>query len=362
MGIMDWWVKARRDGDPLAGMDLGTTSPWKPTGSTLSPIIAGDLFPGIPEDRFPLTRDEAMMIPGVIKLRNLLVATISPLPLVALTKSTSDPVDPQPTFLQRTNALQSPEDRTAATVDDLLFYGVSLWITDRGAGDSPKGGPILSAAWVPRNEWNIEQDTDTGSLVVKVLGVALPPSAYILFNVPLYDGLLTLASRTMRGAKAIEESWVARAKNPIPLLALQLEEGVDLEPDEIDAIAASWTVRKNSIISTVGVLPKGVSLKPLGEVATDFFQAARNANRGDIGAFANVNAAMLDATSGVNSLTYTTKDGERSIFLTEAVPLWITPIQARLSMDDVVPSGQRVRFDLSELISVPTATGTPTED
>lgn len=361
MGMMDWLIKAQRTSDPLAGMDLGTTSPWKPSG-TLAPIITGDLFPGVPEDRFPLTRADAMQIPGVAKLRNLLVATISPLPLVALDKLSADRVPNQPTFLYRTNALQAPEDRTAATVDDLLFYGASLWIVERGAGDSPKGGPILSAAWVPFNEWQFETDPNTGQAVMSVLNTPLPESSYILFNVPLYDGLLSLASRTMRGAKAVEEAWVARAKNPIPLLALKLEEDVDLDQDEIDAIAASWTVRRNSTINTVGVLPKGVSLEAIGQSETSLFQSARNAARGDIGSFANVNAAMLDGTSGVNSMTYTTKDGERSIFLTEALPMWTTPITARLSMDDVVPSGQRVRFDLSELISVPTATGTPTED
>lgn len=364
MGLMDWFIKARRAGDPLAGMDLGTTSPWKPSGA-LSPIVTGDLFPDLPEDRFPLSREEAMKIPGVIKLRNLLVASISPMPLVALKKLASDRVEDQPSFLYRTNALQSPEARTAATVDDLFFYGCSLWITDRGAGDSPKGGPILSAAWVPRNEWKIEQDA-SGSLVVSVLGVVMKESEYLLFDVPLYDGMLHLASRSMRGARAIEDAWVSRAKNPVPLLALKIispDLAPELDQDAIDAIAASWTVRKNSTTSTVGVLPYGLDLDAIGMGETSLFESARNAMRGDIGAYAQVNAAMLDSNFGTDSMTYDTKEAEHSIFTALSLPFWTTPITSRLSMDDVVPSTQRVRFDKSELTEATTPpTGIPTED
>lgn len=358
--LVDWWVKARRRVDPLASaQDLGIVSPWAPP-TNLSPLIANDVIPTDVRDRFPLQRAEAMRIPAVAKLRNLLVSTISPLPLVSLARDSDEKVADQPSFLQRTNGLQAPEDRTAASVDDLLFYGATLWQVERGAGASPVGGPILSGWWLPFEQWDIR--VVEGRFEVFIDDELADPRTYLLFNVPLFDGLLSVGSRTIRGARDIEEAWVARAKNPVPMLKMTVANDVTLEQEELDAMAKSWTQRHTSSSPSVGILPEGVDIQPIGQVATDFFQAARNASRGDVGSFANVNAAMLDGTSGVNSLTYTTKDGERSIFLTEAVPMWTTPFHARLSMDDVVPSGQRIRFDQTALQNQPTPTGTPTED
>ncbi len=355
MGVLDRLGLTRGRFDRLASpVDLGIASPWQE--GNLTSVVLPDIFGVDFADKYPLSRSEAMTIPGVVKARNLLVSTISRLPLVALSAGTDQPVDPQPTFLYRTNGPESPEDRLAGTVDDLIFYGRALWLVERGAGDSPTYGPILNAAWLPQNRWTITN----GVVLVDELPIA--ESDYLLFVVPLYAGLLALGSRTIRGARSVEEAWVARAKNPIPLLALQLNDDVELEQDEIDAVAASWTVRHNSSSPSVGVVPKGITPVALGQQQTDLLESARNAMRGDIGAFVNVNAAMLDGTSGVNSLTYSTKDGERSIFYTESLPFWLTPIYSRLSMDDVVPRGQRVRFDTSEFVNAPTATGTPTED
>ena len=57
---------------------------------------------------------------------------------------------------------------------------------------------------------------------------------------------------------------------------------------------------------------------------------------------------MLDATTAGASLTYETVAGRNAKFIDYGVALYLEPIEARLSMDDVVPRGQRVAFDLSD--------------
>lgn len=362
-GIVDWWVKRQRQDDPLATPQaLGISSPYS-TSIDLPPILVGDLIPEDVIERLPLSREEAMAIPPVAKLRQLLAASLGPLPLVALRydPATGDTrVPDQPSFLYRTNGLQAPEDRTIATIDDLLFYGCSLWRCERGAGQSPVGGPILSAWWIDTSRWDLR--TVDGEDVIFIDDLPVPWTEVLLFQTPLFNGILAHGQRTMRIARDIEDATASRAKNPIPLLKLVVTEETQLTDDEIQKIADGWTARHRSTSPSVGVLTPGIDVVPLGETSSDFFQDARNASRGDVAAFAGVNAAMLDATSGVNSLTYTTKDGERSIFATEALPLWIQPFHSRLSMDDVVPSGQRIRFDQTALQIQPTPTGTPTED
>jgi phage portal protein BeeE len=71
----------------------------------------------------------------------------------------------------------------------------------------------------------------------------------------------------------------------------------------------------------------------------------------------------MDASLSTASLTYSTQEGQRNEFADFTLPYWLEPIQQRLSLDDVVPSGQRVRFDLTDLYTTtPSPTGTITED
>jgi hypothetical protein len=72
-------------------------------------------------------------------------------------------------------------------------------------------------------------------------------------------------------------------------------------------------------------------------------------------------AAMADAEAG--SLTYETTSGRGQQFLDYGAKFYMDPIAARLSMDDVVPRGQRTAFDTGQLTTItPAATGPATED
>jgi hypothetical protein len=61
----------------------------------------------------------------------------------------------------------------------------------------------------------------------------------------------------------------------------------------------------------------------------------------------------MDASLSTASLTYSTQEGQRNEFADFTVPYWTEPIQHRLSLDDVLPQGQRIRFDLSDLYTNP---------
>src|SRR5699024_9980910 len=108
---------AARLGDP----PLQIGSPWS-TPATLETIVWPDLF-GL--DAVPLTRAEAMSVPAVKRARQIIAGTIARLPLDA------DP-GTLPIWLDRTDEPVSAFHRMLWTVDDLLFYGWSLWRVDRG--------------------------------------------------------------------------------------------------------------------------------------------------------------------------------------------------------------------------------------
>jgi hypothetical protein len=331
--------------------ELGVKSPW--AEGSLSAILWSDLVGRDLTENWPLTRDQAMTIPAVAKARNLLVSTIAPWPLVDM-KGEERSAE-QPTWLYRTNGIVSPYERMVWTIDDGIFYGASLWLTERGAADGDGRRPILEAMWCPPSDWCV---TD-GHILVNEQEV--DEDEVLLINFP-FEGLLNIAQRTLRGAIDTEKAWTGRMRNPIPLIELRVTDDTNLSQEEVEAYVAAWASARRQENGAVNFTPPGIEIHTHGEVKADLFQENRNAVRTDVGSFVNVRAAMLDGTTGVDSLTYTTKDGEKNLFYELDVPFWSDPVEAALSQDKYVPRGHRVRFDKYAAFNPPVATGIPTED
>lgn len=246
----------------------------------------------------------------------------------------------------------------AFTVEDCIFDGASLWLTERHlTGDDADGGrkPIKYAHWIPADEWCVTE----GHILVNEKDV--DDDEILLINPP-FRGLLNVGNRTLRGARDTERSWVGRMRNPIPLIELRVTDDSNLEQSEVDAYVKAWALARKQENGAVNFTPPGIEIVTHGEVKADLFQEARNAIRTDVGSFVNVRAAMLDGTIGVDSLTYTTKEGEKNAFYEFDLPFWTDPIEAALSGDKAVPRGQRVRFDKYDAFNLPVPTGVPTED
>jgi hypothetical protein len=72
---------------------------------------------------------------------------------------------------------------------------------------------------------------------------------------------------------------------------------------------------------------------------------------------------MIDASNVNASLTYETLEGRGGEYVDRSLPLYLGPIDARLSLDDATEPGTRVRADVSALVAAtPNPTATPTED
>lgn len=352
MGILDRLGLGRSRDLFHAATQLGITSPYAPVAA-LPPFVITDLLDADAIERLPLSREEAMSIPAVSKARNLLVSSIAKFPLRAMQGEMVLHADKQPTFLYRTNSHVTPYERMAWTVDDLIFTGYSLWLLRRGA---PVEGrrPILDAEWCPRSQWTI---TD-GHILVDEQEV--DEEDIILFNSP-FEGLLNVGARTIKGARDTERAWTGRMRNPIPVIELHMLDDA-MEPAEVKEFVKSWSTARRSEDGAIGYTPPSLEVRVHGDLQHELFTEGRNAIRTDIGSFLNIRASMLDGTTGVDSLTYTTKDGERNLFYELDLPFWTDPIEARLSMDDVVPRGQRIRFDKYEALNQPTPTGPTVED
>lgn len=322
-------------------------SPW--SDAQLSAFVWSDVFGNV--EQLPVTRAEAMRVPAVAKARSLLAPAIGRQPLVAL--DATGALAKQPTFLYRTDQdLVSMTHLMTWIVDDLIFYGRALFSVVRGSDGFP-----VSIDRISPDRYTI---TD-GAILVDEKPV---DERSVIFVPGLVDALLDIGSRSIRGARYVEEAWVGRVRNPIPTTVLkQTQADAELDEDEVEKIVREYSAKRRDPDGAVTFLPYGLDLAGIGQNDSNLFIEARNALRIDVGSFVGVPSTLMDATTVQSSLTYENKAGERDRFYVESLPLYASAIEARLSLDDVVPRGQRVRFDFSELYAqLPTPTGAPTED
>jgi hypothetical protein len=355
MALLDMFTARNARSLYAASATVGIASPLSKV-TAMHPIVVADVFPGIDPDIIALSRAQAIGIPAVSKARNLLVSTIGKFPLRALTGGAGVPIPTQPTFLSRTESNVTPLERMAWTVDDLIFYGYSLWTVTRGIKQNGRlYAPIVSAEYVPFALWKIED----GEILIN--DEPVDELDVILFNSP-FEGLLTIATRTLRGAIDQERTWVARARNPIPMTELHVTEAGVLEDSEIEEFVKAWSNKRRGVDGAVGYTPAALEIRTHGTDAPDMSVEGRNAIRTDIGSFLNIRASMLDGTMGIDSLTYSTTEGERNSFYEFDLPFWTDPIAHRLSMDDIVPRGTYIRFDMYDTFTNPAPTGPIVED
>lgn len=323
----------------------GIVSPWQ-TGQ-LSQIVWSDIFG---TEANIISRAEAMTIPAVAKARQILVSTIAKYPLVAY--DANGAVNPSHKWLQATDGDVSPWHRMAWTIDDLMFYGWSLWGVERDAA-----GDIIKADRCPIERWEIDPN---GNILID--NIAAEDGSVILIPAP-FEGLLKVGSRTLKGGAKLEASWVGKATNPIPAIELHATTDDPLETDEVHALVQAWADARSDVNGAIAFTPHNVQAIAHGSAEPSLLIEGRNFLRIDVGAFLGIPAALMDASLSTASLTYSTQEGQRNEFADFTLPYWLEPIQQRLSLDDVVPSGERVRFDLSDLYTTtPSPIGTITED
>lgn len=319
-------------------------SPWA-DDSTLSTVVWADL---LDVEFLPITRAEAMAVPAMARARHLLCGAVAACPLSAWRGADELPAEQQPAWMYRTDGPVSPYHRMLWTVDDLLFSGWSLWAVDRGTD-----GTLLAADRVPAELWAFDSD---GTVLVN----QQPVQARDVLLIPgPHEGVLTFAARTLRQATRMERAAARHAANPVPSVELRQVVDIQLDEKEIQDTITKWVSARASDTGAVGFTPYGLEAHPLGQVPEQLLVEGRNAVSVDVARHASIPAAMLDATTAGASLTYETTQGRSGQFLDYGVRLYVDAVQARLSLDDCLPRGQRAQLDTSVLTAlVPTTPDT----
>ena len=332
--------------------------------SHLFDFVAPDL--GIPADRMPLSRHAAMRVPAVARGRHLTAGTIAALPLAAYRRDAL--VDPQPTWAYSTDGqtgdldssdakrwqltAQSPWYRQLWTVDDLMFYGESLWFSTALDVD----GRPTRLLRIPWPAWTVD---DSGT-IVDLDSHPFDPDRLVYFPGP-HEGILRFGSRTIRQASSLEQTSADVAAHPFRL-ELHQTTGATLEPTERAELvreARAALADHDGILFTNAALETKDHALDSGELLI----AGRNAAALDVARHISMPAAMIDATTAGASLEYQTAVARNQQWIDYGLSLYMDSLESRLGMDDVCPSGQRIALETGDL-TTPTAApaGPATED
>lgn len=330
--------------------------------SHLDDVVLSDL--GI-DPAALMPRTAAMRVPAVARARNLTCGTIARLPLEAL--RTGVAADPQPYWLYGTDGQlgdlspdlaraygigpQTPYWRMLWTIDDLLFYGESVWLVTRTDATAKPSRMVR----IPWDHWQIESGR-----ITDLDGRPFDADALVYIPGP-NEGLLSFGCDTIRTAYRLERTADDVAARPFRL-ELHQTSAAELTPTERRDLIREV---RDALAANDGILFTNNAVETIEHrVDSDALQlGARNASALDVARLANMPAAMLDASSAGASLEYQTLQGRNQQWLDYGLSLYMDAVTARLSMDDVVPAGQRVAFDVSEWTTAsPSPTGYPAAD
>ncbi len=337
---------------------LPLSSPFSSDASHLHQWVLDDVL-GEAASSAINTRASAMRLPGIARGRNLIVTAIARNPIVvyrgpAVAAITADDrverLATQPSWVNNTGDGSSPELRNSWTVDDLIFYGWSLWRRYNGADRFP-----LAADHVNFDDWSIDEED---RLVVG--GVTVPFSEERNWTlIPgIHEGILTFGADVLRNGRDLAALIKERLQNPVPDINLEAQ------PDSEDMTDAEWLSfvnayvanrKKNGNVGFTNRFVKAVAFP--GRKDEDLMIGAANASVVDQARLIGVHAGLLDATAPKASLNYETQAGTNREFVDFDLWSYMLPLAARLSMGDFTPAGQRSAFDLVDFTGSTASSG-----
>ncbi|WP_069163150.1 phage portal protein [Nocardia altamirensis] len=314
---------------------LQVSSPFSRYPNHLNEVVWPDLV-GL-DNVLPMTRLEAMSVPAMARARRIIAGSIARMPLRAYRADTL--LSQQPLWLDRTDGPVSPFHRMLWTVDDLLFYGWSLWALTRDSA-----GLVISAGRIAWERWEFDS---TGRIVVDG---ELAADADVCLIPGVDEGVLWFAQRAIRHASKLIAAADKVADTPAANLELHQTTDAPMTRPEIDALVASWAAARRGSNGGVAYTNSAIELREHGAPDGHLLIEGRNAAAVDIARAAGIPAASIDATGPTASLTYETTQSRNIELVDYGLAPYMSAISARLGMDDMVPRGTRIAFDTEDFV------------
>jgi len=314
----------------------------------------------------PISRNEALQVPAVQRGRNLICGSLGTLPLTVHGPDRSIVTDT--TYLVGSQIDQDVANSVvmAQTVEDMLFHGIGWWrVTKFGWHGYP-----VEARWVPYesvlaansksitpSRMRITDDElfpapgDGGRVYID--GYPVPDKELIRFDSPI-PPFLRHAARAIRGALQLDQTAALYAQDPLPLGYFAPAPDAEEMPDaEIQQTLDDWdTARRTRAWAYINkaLVPNTLQWNP----EQLQLASARQHAVLEIARALGVDPEYLGVST--TSRTYANIEDQRQDLITFTLQPFITAIQDRLSMRDVLPRGYTAHMDLGGFLRADTAT------
>lgn len=291
-----------------------------------------------------ITRLNAMSVPALAQCRNLICETIASIPLEVYDKKTGAEV-PAPLWLKQPDERAPRAVTIAWTIDSLLMYGVAYWQVTEVYADN---GRPARFEWVQNDRVSVKLDkysTQVQYYMINNERVPMEGLGSLITFQALDQGILLRGSRTIQSAIDVERAASIASQTPQPTGIIK-NTGADLPPDKVSGLLNTFkNARQNGatayMSNSLDYVPTQFSPKEMGYTEWSQFLAAQ------IARMCNVPATMINADM-MKSQTYQNVLDQRKEFLAYCLQPFITAVEARLSMEDLTPRTQEVRFSVDE--------------
>lgn len=292
-----------------------------------------------PRGDIRVSRATAMGVPALARARRLIVGSIARCPLQAT--EDGETLTNQPGWLSKTDGPVSPFHRMVWTIDDLMFHGWSLWALSRDSA-----GNVTAADRVPFPDWEF---TPEGNITY----LSRPVDSDSICLIPGIDeGLLATAPDTIRQAVNLSRAADKAAKTPMAHTELHQTGGDPLSPEGVRDLITAWISARRDPDGAVSYTSENVEVRTHGNYDSTLLIEGRNASSVDIARITGIPSILLDASSADNTMRYSNVDARNWEFIDFCLAPLMGAVAARLGMDDMVPPGIAVEFDVSELTSM----------
>lgn len=310
-----------------------------------------------------ISRNEALQVPAVLRSRNLIAGSLSTLPLRVHGPDRRIVTDVQYLVGSQVDPDLANSVTMAMTLEDLVFESVAWWrVTKFGWHGYP-----VEARHVPVTSVSVAQ---VGSLLpsqaqispderfpaegqVYIDGYPVADNEIIRFDSP-NPPLLRHAARAIRTCLILDQTAAMYADNPMPLGYLSPKDGAaDPATDtQIQDTLDDWETARRE--RAWGYLNAALEAKTLSWNPEQLQLADQRQHAVlEIARAAGIDPEDLGVS--VTSRTYANQEQRWQALINTTLAPYVSAVQERLSMRDVLPRGYDARFDFGGFLRGDTA-------
>jgi len=305
-----------------------------------------------------VSRREALQVPAVLRSRNLIAGTLARLPIHIRDKERQI-VEPT-TLLAQIDPNVPNVVTFAETYEDLLFEGTSWWrVLEFGWHNYPTYATHVDitrvhvSGWLPPVNGSSPTTAQTEPRVY-IDGYPVRDEEVIRFDSP-NPALLVHAARAIRTCLTLDQTASRYADDPVPLGYFTPKEGQRPREDDtfVTTLLDKWeSTRRRRVYGYVG---GAWDLKSL-QFNAEQIQLAEQRKHAvlEIARAAGVDPEDLGVST--TSRTYQNAEQRRLDLVDMTFAPYLSAVEQRLSMRDVIPRGYRTKVNLDGFLRGDTKT------